>query len=102
MLTRAAECFAALNSTVSRKEESAIKKKLLGTALMLSSASLLLADNWPQFRGPDRTDISHETGLLKQWPASGPKQLWLNKDAGLGYSGFSIVGDTLYTQSLRG
>ena len=24
---------------------------------------------WPQWRGPERTGISRETGLLKSWPA---------------------------------
>ena len=28
--------------------------------------------NWPQWRGPDRTDISEETGLLQDWPDGGP------------------------------
>jgi hypothetical protein len=32
--------------------------------------------DWPQWRGPDRTGISKETGLLKQWPAGGPTRLW--------------------------
>ena len=59
------------------------------------------ADDWTQWRGPDRSDISHEKGTLKEWPEEGPKQLWLFKDAGLGYSGFAVVGDTLYTMGSR-
>src|SRR5262245_52274015 len=68
-------------------------------ALLLGSAR---ADDWPQWRGPDRTDVSRETGLLKAWPRGGPKRLWVFKDAGIGYSGFSVVGDTLYTMGARG
>src|SRR5262249_55397133 len=30
-----------------------------------------IADDWPQFRGPNRDDVSKETGLLKQWPKEG-------------------------------
>ena len=26
------------------------------------------AFDWPQWRGPDRTGLSKETGLLPQWP----------------------------------
>ncbi len=53
------------------------------------SASLLAppcatALDWPQWRGPDRSDVSKETGLLKQWPEGGPKQVWLYKNAGNG------------------
>jgi len=55
--------------------------------------------DWPQWRGPQRTDVSNETGLLRQWPESGegPKQLWVSRDAGIGYSGPAIVEDILYT-----
>ena len=75
-------------------------------ATTLAATSLLLslnlhADDWPQWRGPNRDDISKETGLLKKWPAGGPKRLWLNEDVGLGYSGFAVVGGTLYTQGAR-
>jgi outer membrane protein assembly factor BamB len=38
--------------------------------------------DWPQWRGPDRTNVSTETGLLKEWPAGGPPLAW--KVAGLG------------------
>ncbi|MBB5039694.1 PQQ-binding-like beta-propeller repeat protein [Prosthecobacter dejongeii] len=69
-------------------------------AFLLLSLSVQAAD-WPTFRGADRKDISSETGLLKKWPASGPKQVWLNKDVGLGYAGFAVVGDTVYTLGAR-
>src|ERR1051325_700691 len=66
------------------------------------AAATVSASDWPQWRGPNRDDISTETGLLKQWPAGGPKQVWLFKEAGLGYSGYSIAGGKLYTAGLRG
>ena len=59
------------------------------------------AEDWLQWRGPSRADRSSETGLLKSWPEQGPKQLWVNQKAGLGYSGFSIQGDKLYTLGLE-
>ncbi len=71
-------------------------------ALGFSSASTSFAADWPQWRGPDRSDRSPDTGLLKAWPAGGPKRLWLNENAGLGYAGYSIVGDKLFTLGLRG
>jgi outer membrane protein assembly factor BamB len=66
------------------------------------------ADDWPQFRGPNRDNVSKETGLLKAWPKDGPKLLWTatsksgKKDAGYGLSDVAIVGDTLYTMGARG
>jgi outer membrane protein assembly factor BamB len=53
--------------------------------------------DWPQWRGPNRDGVSQETGLLKTWPKDGPKLLWEFDKTGLGYSSFSVVGDTLYT-----
>ena len=57
---------------------------------------------WPQWRGPNRDDSSSETGLLKEWLADGPKMIWSTDEAGLGYSGFSIVDGVLYTMGLDG
>lgn len=71
----------------------------LGLTLII--ALPLAAEDWPQWRGADRTDISKETGLLKDWPEAGPTRLWLFKNAGIGYAGFAVVGDTLYTLGLR-
>src|SRR3954468_10123547 len=52
---------------------------------------------WPQFRGPDRNDISPDKGLLKQWPADGPKQVWKCEDLGIGFSSVSIAGGRIFT-----
>lgn len=59
--------------------------------------SLALAGDWPAWRGPDRTDVSEETGLLQSWPEGGPSKVWVSDAAGLGYSGMAVVGDTIYT-----
>src|SRR5690348_14669686 len=48
-------------------------------------ASLAPAADWPQWRGPGRTGISQEKGLLSEWPAGGPKQLWHITGVGDGY-----------------
>ena len=60
------------------------------------------ADDWPHWRGPDWNDISLETGLMQQWPAAGPPQLWINQESGLGYAGIAVVGDRLFTLGLEG
>ena len=46
--------------------------------------------DWPQWQGPDRTGIAKETGLLKEWPASGPQVVWAISDLGEGYGSLSI------------
>ena len=70
---------------------------LLGGA---SGGGAAAAGEWPQWRGPNRDDISTETGLLKKWPDSGPKRAWVSEEAGLGYSGFAISGGKIYTMGL--
>src|SRR5690242_16699656 len=71
---------------------------LAGAGLMVSSS---FADDWPQWRGPNRDGVSKETGLLKSWPEGGPKRAWLFENAGNGYSSFSVVGGRLYTMGTR-
>jgi outer membrane protein assembly factor BamB len=61
-----------------------------------------IADDWPQWRGPQRNGISKETGLLQSWPKDGPKLLWQVKDVGDGYSTPAVVGDRLYLLANKG
>src|SRR5262249_47287400 len=76
---------------------------LLLVAVALGGFALAAgAADWPQWRGPERTGISQETGLLKEWPKEGPKLLWQVKDAGDGYGTVAGVGDRAYVQSNKG
>jgi outer membrane protein assembly factor BamB len=68
-----------------------------GSADLAASTS-----DWPQWRGPQRNGISQESGLLKQWPAQGPKLLWQVDDIGDGYSTPAVVGTRIYMMSNRG
>ncbi len=52
--------------------------------------------DWPQWRGPDRTGVSHETGLLKKWPKDGPLKLWSAKGLGGGYGSPVVAGGKIY------
>ena len=83
-------------------------KQLIPTAAtaflsaMLIHATLLPASEpdtatWPEFHGPDRTNISPETGLLKKWPDGGPKLLWKFSECGKGYSGVAIAEGMIFT-----
>src|SRR4029078_13466413 len=81
---------------------------ILTGALMLVAAPLFAATpeagsgfDWPQWRGPARDDLSKETGLLKQWPAEGPKKVWSFNKAGNGYGGISTAAGQLYTMGIR-
>ena len=61
-------------------------------AAFLGMAALEAAD-WPQWQGLDRTRISKETGLLKEWPATGPRLIWTAIELGSGYGSMSVAGE---------
>ena len=67
----------------------------------LGMAALDAAD-WPQWQGPDRTRISKETGLLKEWPAGGPRLIWTANDLGSGYGSMAVAGNRVFLQGARG
>jgi outer membrane protein assembly factor BamB len=60
------------------------------------------AADWPQWQGPDRTRISKETGLLKEWPAGGPRVIWTANNLGTGYGSMAVAGDRVFLQGARG
>jgi outer membrane protein assembly factor BamB len=73
----------------------------LVAALIASSAALSAAD-WPQWRGPDRSGVSTETGLLDSWPAGGPRLVWRVANLGDGFGTVSVAGAQLYVVGNRG
>ncbi|HKX28888.1 MAG TPA: PQQ-binding-like beta-propeller repeat protein [Blastocatellia bacterium] len=58
--------------------------------------------DWPQWRGPERTGKSTDQGLLKQWPQSGPPQVWSISNLGEGYGSMAVKGDRIYVQGTSG
>ena len=54
--------------------------------------------DWPQWRGPNRDGISVETGLLREWPEGGPKELWQIDSVGVGYSSIALKDGRIFTQ----
>ncbi len=69
----------------------------IGLGLALSNSSLLLGEDWPTFRGPNRTSVVNDSKLMKSWPTEGPTLLWEGLGAGRGYSSLAIVGNKMYT-----
>ena len=81
-------------------------RALLGFTWLSAAAGFLTltlqANDWPQWRGPQRDGISQEKGLLAEWPKDGPKLVWQRTDIGAGYSTPAVVGDRLYVLSNEG
>jgi outer membrane protein assembly factor BamB len=74
------------------------KNKITQTQLPASGiANKSAGCQWPRFHGPNRDNISGDTGLLKQWPINGPKLVWTAKDIGEGFSTVAIANGLIYT-----
>ena len=67
---------------------------IVSTFLMIS-CSILTAQDWPQFLGPDRNSKSPQTGLLRSWPEKGPDVLW-TVNVGIGYGGPVVKNGKVY------
>ena len=76
--------------------------RLLVVTICVGTGAVGFAQDWPQWRGPDRTGVSAETGLLRQWPAAGPALVWSVSGLGRGYGSMAIRGDVVYLQGTQG
>lgn len=98
---------------------------LLGFACLLTGAALLVSSSlakapgdrtsnqdlakveaergeWSRWRGPNGDGISHEKGLLTEWPAEGPPLAWQAKGFGGGMSSVAIKGGKIFTLGQKG
>jgi len=70
----------------------------LGFASSLSAEVPSGPGDWPQWRGPNRTNLSSETGLAREWPEAGPPLLWQVDTVGVGYSSLAVKDGLIVTQ----
>jgi outer membrane protein assembly factor BamB len=73
-----------------------------GLTAVISVSTIATGDDWPQWRGPNRDGVSTETGLLKAWPAGGPKLLWKATGIGGGFSSVAVVKGRIFTMGDNG
>jgi outer membrane protein assembly factor BamB len=77
-----------------------IRVVLLAAAASLTAAAHAAeppgGGEWPQWRGPDRTNVSTETGLLKEWPAGGPTLAWKAAGLGQGVPSVAVAGGKVF------
>ncbi len=66
-----------------------------GLTLTLLLSAALRADDWPQWRGPNRDGVWGETGLLQSFPAEGLKVRW-RVPAGWGFSSPVVAQGRVY------
>ncbi len=79
------------------------KVLLLASILCLGVAAphAQVTTDWPQWRGPSRSAISPETGLLATWPAAGPSRVWAASNLGGGFGSIAVSRDRIYVQGMR-
>ncbi len=65
------------------------------SAALSTLATTALADDWPQWLGPQRDGVWRESGIVEQFPEGGPKLRWKAKIGG-GYSSPSVVGGRVF------
>jgi len=61
------------------------------------SVGLTAEPSWPTFHGSLRDNMSRETGLLKEWPADGPRLVWKFSGCGKGYASVNIANGLVFT-----
>ena len=68
--------------------------------LLLLSASLLTAEDWPQWRGRDRLGVWTESGILDRFPPGGPERVWSTPIAN-GYAGPAVADGRVFVTDYR-
>jgi len=70
------------------------------TSIVLLIASISIAEDWPQWRGPNRDGVWNETGVVKKFDSDELKPRW-RMPIGSGYSGPTVVdGRTFVTDRI--
>ena len=75
---------------------------VIGVTTVGTHAQSTPAADWPQWQGPNRTNLSTESGLLKQWPPSGPPLVWSIGGIGAGYGAIAIKDGRIFVQGSAG
>jgi hypothetical protein len=65
---------------------------------MITGFSAVVAQS--QWRGPNRDGYYHETHLLKEWPAEGPKMLWAFENLGTGQGSVVVANDKVFVTGI--
>ena len=67
-----------------------MKAPCIALFVLLIDGCVASADDWPQWRGPNRDGVWRETGIVETIPATGLKVRWRAR-VGNGYSGPAVA-----------
>ncbi|MDB4566870.1 hypothetical protein N9Z78_02595, partial [Akkermansiaceae bacterium] len=76
--------------------------KLLPSAFLLIIAlvSSAVAEDWPQWFGPQRDGVWREDGIIDKFPEGGPKIVW-RTPVNRGYAGPSVAGNRVFVMDRK-
>jgi outer membrane protein assembly factor BamB len=75
--------------------------KLFVSVIFCSTSVTFVYGQLYEWRGPDRSGIYDEYGLMKKWPDGGPVLLWEAKNMGDGYSSPTVTDNAIYITGRR-
>jgi outer membrane protein assembly factor BamB len=68
---------------------------MAGLGFLLLGSGVALAEDWPQWLGPNRDSVWSESGVLEKFPTNGPP-VWWRTPVGAGYSAPSVAKGRVY------
>ncbi len=74
--------------------------RILGAMLWLALSAPALGDDWPQWRGADRSGVWREDGILEVFPEGGLEAVWRTPING-GYSGPAVADGRVFVTDWR-
>lgn len=77
-----------------------MSRSTVALAAVLLAALPAVADDWPQWMGPNRDGRWAESGIVQKFPPSGPKKLW-SVPVGGGYAGPAVAGGRVYVADFQ-
>lgn len=75
-------------------------KRILLIIASCALIQLVNSQDLVEWRGLNRTGIYNETNLLTQWPAEGPKLLWMNDKLPKGYSSACVTPNGIFVTGI--
>src|SRR5438105_11032911 len=63
--------------------------------LLLLSGYSVVAEDWPQWLGPQRDAVWRETGIVEKFASNGPAVIW-RVNIGAGYAGPAVANGRVY------
>lgn len=75
--------------------------RLVHVLAVFSSACPCTAADWPQWRGPDRSNVAPGARLLATWPKDGPPLVWTADGLGTGVPSVAVADGRVYVLGYR-